>query len=897
MNRQNLNCLLVLLLLSAGKFSYSQINYSEIIIDEYYFGTPLSQVFSDFETKYNIPMEYDSIAMSKYNLSFTFYKQNAIDAFDFLTGRFPTLQYAYLGGQITFTEVEITTQLGTNSPHLGAAETFDITVNGIVKDEMSGEVLPYAKVKIRGTNNGTYTNVDGYFTLFEVPSDTSVLEVRYIGYQTQIFYLNPEVVKDIVQIDLNSEVQNVDEVVVVGQSKQGLDMSEGISTIKLTPKQISDLPSLGEKDIFRSFQLMPGVSGSNEASAGLYVRGGTPDQNLILYDGFTVYHQEHLFGMFSAFNSNAVKDVQLYKGGFESKFGGRLSSVMEIAGKTGNENEFNVGGDVSLLSANAFVEIPLNGKGSIFLAGRRSYRSPLYNMFFDAFSNDNSDQSPQVVLPGKGNRSTESADPSSYFYDLNAKITYRPTNRDILALSFFNSQDELDNSREINRSRGGVALTGGVTDLTKWGNLGTSLKWSRKWNESFYSNNLLSFSNYYSIREQNRNRDVEINGEVTSFSQGSLEDNNLKDFSYKMENEWKPGKKNQLEFGVEYTHYDIKYDYTQNDTSTILNMDDKGDLLSFYVQDRWNPFNRLSVLPSIRTSYYSLTDQFYTEPRMQMKFDATEKIKVKAAWGKYYQFANRIVREDILSGSRDFWVLSDGDEIPVSESMHYITGASYETKNWLFDVEAYYKDLKGLSEYTLRFAPTYGQGSIDYNSLFYQGVGYSQGLEGLIQKKFGKFTGWASYTLAQTRYDFPVYGDGYFAAAHDVTNEFKLTGIYKLKKWTFSASWIYATGRAYTEPLGGYSVSLIDGSTTDFIVAGAKNSSRYPDYHRLDISGKYNFDVGDTGSGSIGLSLFNVYNRKNIWYNEFEVDETGLTETNVNLLGITPNVTFSIKLK
>ena len=887
----------MLFLLTIGKFSYSQINYSDIIIDEYYFATPLSQVFHDFETKYNIPMEYDSVALSKHHLSFTFYKTDAIAAFDYVIGRFPTLQYAFLNGKITFLEMEKTVEIRTNSPYLGTAEAFDISVNGIVKDEMSGEVLPYAKVKIRGTNNGTYTNVDGYFTLFEVPFDTSVLEVRYIGYQTQIFYLNPAAVKDIVQIDLNSEAQNVDEVTVFGQSKQGLDMSEGISTIKLTPKQIADLPSLGEKDIFRSFQLMPGVSGSNEASAGLYVRGGTPDQNLILYDGFTVYHQEHLFGMFSAFNSNAVKDVQLYKGGFESKFGGRLSSVMEINGKTGNENEFNVGGDVSLLSANAFVEVPLNGKGSIFLAGRRSYRSPLYNMFFDSFTNDNSDQTPQVVLPGKGNRSTASADPKSYFYDLNAKVTYRPTNRDILSLSFFNSQDDLDNSREINRSRNGVALTGGVTDLTRWGNLGTSLKWSRKWNESFYSNNLVSFSNYYSIRELSRTRDVEIDGEVTSFSQGSLEDNNLKDFSYKMENEWKLGKKNQLEFGLEYTHYDIKYDYTQNDTATILNMSDKGDLLSFYLQDKWNPISRLSILPSIRTSYYSLTDQVYTEPRLQMTFAASEKIKLKAAWGKYYQFANRIVREDILSGSRDFWVLSDGDEIPVSESMHYITGASYETKNWLFDVEAYYKDLKGLSEYTLRFAPSYGQGSIDYNSLFYQGVGYSQGLEGLIQKKFGKFTGWASYTLAQTRYNFPVYGDGYFAAVHDVTNEFKLTGIYKLKSWTFSTSWIYATGRAYTEPLGGYSVSLFDGLTTDFIVAGAKNFSRYPIYHRLDVSAKYNFDIGDTGSGSIGMSLFNVYNRKNTWYNEYEIDETGLTETNVNLLGITPNITFSIKLK
>ena len=879
-----------------SKMSCGQEVYSDVIVDEYYFYAPLTQVFGDLETKYEIPMEYDSVVMSKYKLDYTFYKKPANEVFRYLCQRFPLLEYSYRDGTIVFVEAE-EKEFRANSPFLGGAQAFNITINGIIKDELSGEPLPYAKVKVQGTQNGTYSNVDGYFTLFEVPTDTSIIEISYIGYQTQLYYLNPEIVLDIFEINLSSEVQDVDEVVVVSKGNQGLKMSEGISTIKLTPKQISDLPSLGEKDIFRSFQLMPGIGGSNEASAGLYVRGGTPDQNLIMYDGFTVYHQEHLFGMFSAFNSNAVKDVQLYKGGFESKFGGRLSSVMEITGKTGNENQFNIGGDISLLSANAYMEIPLNGKGSIFIAGRRSYRSPLYNKFFDAFSNDNNDNTPSVNLPGKGNRSTAASDPSSYFYDINAKMTYRPTNRDIISLSFFNSQDNLDNSREISRTRNGVAINGGVTDLTKWGNLGTSLKWSRKWNEKFYTNNLASFSNYYSIRELNKMRDVEINGEVTSFSQGSLEDNNLKDFSYKMENEWRVAKNHQLEFGLNYTHYDIQYGYIQNDTINILNMDDRGDLLSLYVQDKWSPFNRLSLLPSFRASYYNVTDEFYYEPRFQLSFDLTEKLKLKGAWGQYYQFANRIVREDILSGSRDFWVLSDGEEVPVSESMHYITGASYETKKWLFDVEAYYKDLKGLSEYTLRFAPSYGQGSIDYNSLFYQGVGYSQGLEGLVQRKFGKFTGWASYTLAQTRYNFPVYGDGYFSAAHDVTNEFKLTGIYKLNNWTFSGSWIYATGRAYTEPIGGYSLSLVDGSTTNFVVAGAKNSSRYPDYHRLDLSAKYNFDIGDSGSGFIGLSLFNVYNRKNIWYNEFEIDETGLTETNVNLLGITPNLTLSLKLR
>lgn len=884
-------------------FTYGQDTIPELVINEYYFMTPLSKVFDDLETKYGIQLSYDSLEISKHRIDCTFYNTTAKGALHIICRKIPTLKYHYENGVIVISSYSPGQHpnAATNTPHFGASEQENITVTGEVKDKLSGESLPFTKVKVRGTSNGTVTNIDGYFTLFNVPSDTSTLEIRYIGYNDQLFYLNPKIADKNVRISLSpqKDVQELGEVVVEGKRKQDLNLSDGISTIKLTPRQIADLPSLGEKDIFRAFQLMPGISGSNESSAGLFVRGGTPDQNLILFDGFTVYHQEHLFGMFSAFNSNAIKDVSLHKGGFESKYGGRLSSVMDIVGKTGNENEFNIGGEISLLSFNGFAEIPLNKKGSIFIAGRRSFKGPLYNMIFDAFNEDNSQTATAQVAapPGKGNRTIAASDPTSYFYDINAKITYRPTDKDILSLSFFNGQDNLDNSREISRSRNGVAISGGLTDLTKWGNWGTSLKWSRKWNNKFYSNSLFSFSNYYSLRERKQERTITINGESTSFSQGSLEDNDLNDFSYKLDNEYKFGQKNQLEFGLEYTHYDIKYDYIQNDTTTILNMDDQGNLLALYLQDRWTPFKKLSILPSVRASYYDLTNKLYFEPRFQATYDLTKKVKLKGAWGKYYQFANRIVREDILSGSRDFWVLSDGEEIPVSESMHYIAGLSYERKDWLFSAEGYYKDLKGLSEYTLRFSPMFGQGEIDFSSYFYDGVGYSQGLELLVQKKFGNFTGWAGYTLGQARYNFPIYGDGYFAAAHDVTHEFKLTGVYKLKKWTFSGTWIYATGQAYTEPLGGYSIALADGSTSDFILTGSKNGSRYPDYHRLDLAVKYNFKLGKTANGYIGASLFNVYNQQNIWYKEFEVDQTGLTETNVNLLGITPNITLSIKLR
>ena len=240
-------------------------------------------------------------------------------------------------------------------------------------------------------------------------------------------------------------------------------------------------------------------------------------------------------------------------------------------------------------------------------------------------------------------------------------------------------------------------------------------------------------------------------------------------------------------------------------------------------------------------------------------------------------------------------MLADGNSIPVSSAQHFIVGMSYETSNYLFDVEAYYKKLDGLTEFTLRYIPQFG--TINYNEFYYQRDGFTKGIDFLIQKKFGDFSGWLAYTLSETIYDFPVYGEDLFPASHDVTHEFKAVGMYKWKGWTFSATWIYATGKPYTEPLGGYQIEMPDGSVEDMILVGPKNGSRYPDYHRMDVAVSKSIKFGDLGIGSLSFSIFNVYNHQNVWYKEFELQEGQLIETDVTLLGITPNLTLSFSLR
>lgn len=776
----------------------------------------------------------------------------------------------------------------------------DITLTGRVIDQESRETLPYVAVMVKGTNIGTLTNVDGYFTLLKVPSDTATILISYLGYDKKDIYLNPQSQLEDLLIELKSNVVNLQEVNITAEKQDILQVSNiqpGI--IKMVPKKLSTLPNLGEKDILRSFQLMPGVSAANENSSGLYVRGGTPDQVLVLYDGFTVYNVEHMFGFFSAFNSNAIKDVQLYKGGFDTKYGGRLASVLEITGKDGNQKTFNAALDMSMMSINSFIEFPIKDKITATFAFRRSWESPIYNKIFDQFSSENT--SSDIAYGGRGFGPSENQQTVSYFYDFNGKLTWRAGEKDIFAFSVYNGKDNLDNSLtpRAPMSLGGedFELDLESVDLTYWGNTGGSVKWSHKVSDKFYINTLLGFSNYFSVRERSTAGFFARGDEdPNAISRAVNEDNNLLDYTVKADFEYELSEFNHLEFGFQGTYNDIDYTYLQNDTVTVIDRSTQGEVLSTYLQDNI-PFleGKLMLTPGLRLNYFSETQKLYYEPRFQFMYKLNENFRLKGSAGQYYQFAKRVIREDITSGSRDFWVLSDNENLPVSSSLQYVLGFSYETPKYVFDVEAYYKNLKNITEYSLRIQAD--RTGVDYSENFYTGTGFAEGIDFLLQKKSGKLTGWIGYTLGRAINHIEAFGDYDFYASNDVTHEFKTVVSYQYKDWVFGATWIYTTGRPYTAPEGGYQLTLLDGTVVDYINVSVKNGKRLPDYHRFDISATYNFTLGQAAPASIGVSLFNAYNRKNVWYNEYEIIDNNVIETPVYFLGLTPNINLTIKLK
>ncbi|MEM7009683.1 MAG: TonB-dependent receptor, partial [Thermodesulfobacteriota bacterium] len=298
-----------------------------------------------------------------------------------------------------------------------------------------------------------------------------------------------------------------------------------------------------------------------------------------------------------------------------------------------------------------------------------------------------------------------------------------------------------------------------------------------------------------------------------------------------------------------------------------------------------------SINAGMRATYYDVNGEFYWSPRFSFKFDITDKIRIKGGYGRHFQFVNRIVNENVTEGSRDFWLLADDDLVNVSSANHFIFGTAYETNGFIFDVEVYRKDLDNLAEFSLRFQ----RNDIDRDRLFFLGSGYAEGIEFLLQKKRGDYTGWVTYTLSRVRNTFPGINNGFeFSALHDQRHEFKMVHSYEMDQWRFAATLVYASGKPFTEPAGQYSIDLLDGRSNSYVSVGAKNASRLPAYHRLDLSVHYLLDFG-TYNMDIGLSIFNAYGRRNVWYREYDFTQRPPIISEVQYLGFTPNLSVDIK--
>ena len=765
-----------------------------------------------------------------------------------------------------------------------------VTLSGYIEEEGSGERLSYSNVYLSELEIGTSANENGFFTVIGKIESGMSLKASYVGYKTETITLTDEMLEGNLIISLTALTSTLNEVVVSTESSKFLQVTSEISNHKMSVQQISLMPSIGEVDIFRSLQLLPGVSATNENSSGLYIRGGQPQENLVLLDGIKVYNVDHFFGFFSAFNANAIKSVDLYKGAFPSKYGGRLSSVIDLTGKVGSFNEVKGGLNVNLLSASASIEVPFLDKFSFFATGRRSFTDILQTSFFekiyDQFDPDDDIENLDPWLP-KFN-----------FYDLNAKLSYKPSKNDLITISFYSGEDNLIETSDTRRYQypnvgdiDEIEIRGDLDRISRWGNNGYSLKWSRQWNPKFYNTLNMSYSEYYNYQDDSyfvQALITEIDSTIFDLSVLLDQDNTVEDFTVRYDAELLSGKNNKFEFGFEYTNSDIDYSFVRDDTLTIIENSQFSDLYSGYISYNLSSVKNLNLEIGLRASRYELTKKNYFSPRFQLDYEFIDNVKIKLGYGIHNQFVKQIIGENVTSRSRDFWQLSEDNDINVGESTHYIAGLSYENSSWLIDAELFYKDVKNITEFSLRFQDT------NLNSLFFNGDGEVRGFETLIQKKMDKYTGWVSYTYIDAENIFPLlnYGDP-FPAPNTQKNEFKIFNNYEINGWNFSLNFIYGSGKAFTEPSYNYSINLLDESQLDFIGVGPKNGSLLPDYHRLDISVHHIFNI-QKSKGDIGISVFNLYNKINTWYYEYNFDQKPYARQTKKYLGILPNVSFKL---
>ena len=765
-----------------------------------------------------------------------------------------------------------------------------VVLTGHIEEEGSGERLPYSNVYVSELEIGSSANENGYFTLVGEIKSGMTLRASYVGYKTQNIILTDDMLNGNLVISLTALTSTLNEVVVSTESSKFLQASAEISNHRMSVQQISLMPSIGEVDIFRSLQLLPGVSATNENSSGLYVRGGQPQENLVLLDGIKVYNVDHFFGFFSAFNANAIKSVDLYKGAFPSKYGGRLSSVIDLTGKVGSFNEVKGGLNVNLLSASGSIEIPFLDKFSFFATGRRSFTDILQTSFFekiyDQFDPDDDIENLDPWVPNFN------------FFDLNAKLSYKPTRDDLITFSFYSGEDNLVETSDTRRFQypnfgdiDEIEIRGDLDRISRWGNNGYSFKWSRQWNPKFFNTLNVSYSQYYNYQDDSYFVNAiipDLDSTIFDLSVILDQDNKVEDFTARYDAELLSGKNNKFEIGLEFTRSDIDYLFVRDDTLSIIDNSQLSDLYSAYISYNLTSVKNLNLKVGLRASWYELTKENYLAPRFQLDYEFIKNVKIKLGYGVHNQFVKQIIGENVTSRSRDFWQLSDDRDINVGESTHYIAGLSYENSSWLIDAELFYKDIKNITEFSLRFQNT------NLNSLFFNGDGEVKGFETLVQKKIDKYTGWISYTYIDAENIFPLlnYGDP-FPAPNTQKNEFKIFNNYEINGWNFSLNFIYGSGKAFTEPSYNYNITLLDESELNYIGVGPKNGSLLPDYHRLDLSVHHIFNI-QKSKGDIGVSIFNLYNKINTWYYEYNFDQRPYARQTKKYLGLVPNVSFKL---
>ena len=752
----------------------------------------------------------------------------------------------------------------------------NVTLSGYVKDASNGETLIGATVFLKEISKGATTNVYGFYSL-SVPSGTYNVEVSYIGFEKKMLPVTLTANQKL-DLELKEEAASIEEIVVVAEKENQNITNTEISTQKLGMATIEKMPALlGEVDVIRSIQLLPGVTSVGEGATGFNVRGGSIDQNLVLLDEAPVYNSSHLFGFFSVFNPDAVKDVKLYKGGIPARYGGRLSSILDVRMKEGNNKKFTANGGVGFIFSRLSIEAPIvKDKGSFIIAGRRSYidvvAKPFLNddlsdtalNFYDLTlkTNYSINDNNRVFLSGYFGRDNFKFGEDAGFNWGNATLSFRWNHL---------FSDRLFSNITLYRSRYDYELAFGGDAENRFDWNANIINYSFKPELSYYLNpdNLITFggqSIYYTFEPGNAVGVSE--GEVSDIS---LDSKNAWENSVYLENEQTLNDRFSLQYGLRFSHFNYlgkgrKFTYTDNgpgERKTLVNIEeiDKG--------------------ASIQT-YSNL------EPRLAVKFQLSPKSSLKLGYNRTSQYLH-LISNSTASTPVDVWTPSTNNIKPqIADQIALGLFKNFKDNKYETSVEVYYKDYRNLTEYiegSLLFLNEFLEGEL------VNGTGRAYGLELYAEKKKGRFTGWLSYTLSRTeRLVEGINESNYFPSRFDQPHSLSITGFYEIsKRFTVSANFVLNSGTPATFP-----TSRVEqqGYVIPYNSLNSRNNVRIPAYHRLDIAATLKAkDRGKKFRSEWVFGVYNVYNRRNPFSIFFRQDQN---RPQVNTPVNTEAVRFSV---
>ena len=757
-----------------------------------------------------------------------------------------------------------------------------VTLSGYLKNKANGEALIGATVFVPELKTGVITNSYGFYSISVHPGAFTV-NFSFIGYQTQSPSVNLTTSKQL-NIMLEEDTKQIDEVVVTGEKKNRNVENLQMSMEKVQVKMIRKLPSfMGEVDVIKSITLLPGIQNGGEGSSGLYVRGGGPDENLMILDEAPVYNASHLLGFFSVFNSDAINDVQVYKGGIPAEYGGKASSVIDIRMKDGNSQKLSANGGIGNISSRLTVEGPIvKDKWSFIVSGRRTYADFL----------------------GKLMGVEELKENQLYFYDLNLKTNAQINDKNRIYLSAYTGNDYFKVGESI---------------YMKWGNLTSTARWNHLFSDRLFSNTSLIFSRY------NYNLGVPGSG-ADQFDWTSQ----ISDYNFKEDFSWYLNSKNKLALGFNliYHHFEPgQVDANEKSYFTDLKLANYNALdNSVYLSNEQSIGSRLTMRYGLRYSYFQqigkgevreylnpdkpnekevigileygsgkLVPPAYhnLEPRLALKYMLNPESSVKASYNRMVQNLHLISNTNSPT-PLDIWLPSSTYIKPLIVNQVGLGYFRNFHKN-MFETsaEVYYKKMENVIDY-VDGAELFLKENLETELL--HGSGYAYGLELYAKKQEGRLTGWLSYTLAKSIRKIPGINEGKaYPSSYDRTHNVSLVANYDLsKRWNFSTSWIFATGNPTSYPIAKYDVQ---GNTMYYY--SARNSNRIPDYHRLDVSFTYDFKKNEHRKvkQSLNFSIYNLYARRNAYSVTFRQNEDNpnVSEaTRLSIIGsMIPSVTYN----